>query len=217
MPSARRRTPRQSAGSPEATGGAGVIAEYRLGAIALAALLCGDPLPGLPVAVTKVAFQQFASGRPLDDLILHGVSGEGNELTIDYQSKRRLTPVASDSDFVEALTACIQTLRGDPEGVGSRRRRLGLAAAAPVTQLTELQKVTEYANSHSSVESLRAQSVPIFAVVGHNYVQQLPGRGSRRPRRGEHPTEGPPSGTRAAARRRAGPQWHRPRRPMVRR
>lgn len=150
----------RAATSPEATGGAGTIAEYRLGAVALVALLVGDRLNGLHVPVTRVEFQQGIAGRNLDDIVIHGESPTGDDLVVDYQSKRNLAPTAGNSEFQKVITASVRTLRSDPEGVTTRRHRVGIAAAGPLVQLAELRRVTAVASANHSPEGFRAVLVP---------------------------------------------------------
>jgi len=95
--------------------------------IALVALLTGDQVPGLGAPVVRVNFQQGHLSRPIDDV---GVSGfaNGSEVSIDFQSKRRIRLTKSDENFVDFLSAAIRTFRSDPDGVIHRRHRIGLVA-----------------------------------------------------------------------------------------
>jgi hypothetical protein len=142
--------------SPRSTGGAGYASEYRLGAVALAALLCGDQLPGLHTPVERVAFQQRSVGHALDNVVLHSRSGTGERISVDFQSKRELRPTPGDDDFLESITAAVKTIRGDPEGSRRLQHLLGLAAAGPGTQLEQLRVVAEYAQPQSDAEGFWA-------------------------------------------------------------
>lgn len=77
--------------SPEATGGAGTIDEYRFAAVNLAKLLRGDIAPGLPSPVAAVGLQRREAGSILDDVVLQ-TTLEKNALRIEYQVKRTMSP-----------------------------------------------------------------------------------------------------------------------------
>ena len=73
--------------SPEASGGAGTIEEYTLGAVALARLLTGDLLPGLATAPTSIAMQRRVAGNTLNDLVARSRTVAA-EPEIDFQIKQ---------------------------------------------------------------------------------------------------------------------------------
>lgn len=91
--------PPQQQVSPEATGGAGTIEEYTLGAVALARLLTGDLLPGLSAPLVTVALQRRVTGNTLDDLVLrsgtryswerHRLSDQAHRVPNPFRLRRR--------------------------------------------------------------------------------------------------------------------------------
>lgn len=143
-----------SSASPLSTGGAGTIFEYRVGALALAALLRGDRFEALGVPVTQVGFQQSACGHYLDDVVVEGQGGDG-PLLAEFQVKRRVVPVPSDRQWQSAVGQCVAALDADEAGVASRRHFLGLASGGPVRQLGDLRELTRWATTHPTVESFR--------------------------------------------------------------
>ncbi|GAA3945343.1 ATP-binding protein [Actinoplanes auranticolor] len=146
--------PPQNQVSPEATGGAGTIEEYTLGAVALARLLTGDLLPGLTAPLATVALQRRVAGNTLDDLVLRSDTGTA-ENGIDFQIKRTASPVASNDAFVDALGQCIDTLRQEREALASGRLRLGFGASGPRGPLEQLQRLTEIARAHATGATFR--------------------------------------------------------------
>ena len=146
--------PPQNQVSPEATGGAGTIEEYTLGAVALARLLTGDVLPGLTMPLTTVALQRRVAGNTLDDLVLRSDTGT-TENGIDFQIKRTASPVASNDAFVDALGQCIDTLRQQREALVSGHLRLGFGASGPRGPLEQLQRLTEIARAHATGATFR--------------------------------------------------------------
>jgi hypothetical protein len=110
----------------------------------------------LRVPVVRVGFQQRIAGYELDDVVLHGISGEGADLTVEYQSKRTISPVSSNTEFHEVIESCLRSIGNDPHGFERKHRRLGLAAAEPVIQLRQLQRVVNVAAAHDDEASFRA-------------------------------------------------------------
>lgn len=145
--------------SPEATGGAGTIEEYELGAVALAGLLTGGLVPGLATPITSVALQRRAAGNALDDLVLRSGTGAADN-GIDYQVKRTASPTASDVAFVDTLVQAIDALRQQPEAFADGSLRLGFAASGPTGPLVQLRRLAEIARSHASGATFRGVLVP---------------------------------------------------------
>src|ERR1035441_3328741 len=152
-----------SSASPLSTGGAGTIFEYRVGALALAAVLRGDRFEALGVPVTQVGFQQNASGHYLDDFVVEGLGGDGL-LLAEFQVKRRVVPVPSDRQWRSVITQCVAALDADEAGLASRRHFLGLASGGPARQLGDLRELTRWARTHPTVESLRELIVASGAI-----------------------------------------------------
>ncbi|RCG25925.1 ATP-binding protein [Sphaerisporangium album] len=151
--------PPQHQVSPEATGGAGTIEEYSLGAVALARLLTGDLLPGLSGPPVTVALQRRVAGNTLDDLVLRSGTDTA-ETGIDFQIKRTASPTASDSAFVDALGQCMETLRQQREALAAGRLQLGFGASGPRGPLEQLRRLTEIARSHATATTFLGVLVP---------------------------------------------------------
>jgi len=140
--------------SPEATGGAGGTVESRVAAIVLARLLRGDRVPGLALAPTRVRLQQLVAGALLDDIVIDATEPSGAERTIEYQSKRQLSPGKGNDDFVDIVERCLVAIESDSAGadlgaVTAGRRRFGIVSH-PSTALADLRRVTDIAHSHDS-------------------------------------------------------------------
>lgn len=145
--------------SPEATGGAGTIEEYELGAVALAGLLTGGLVPGLATPIASVALQRRLAGSTLDDLVLRSSSGAADN-GIDYQVKRTASPTASDVAFVDTLVQAIEALHRQSEALADGTLRLGFAASGPPGPLAQLRRLAEIARSHASGSTFRGVLVP---------------------------------------------------------
>ncbi len=78
--------------SPQASGGAGTIDEYRLATITLVALLRGDVLAGLPQPVLAVGLQRREAGNTLDDLVLQAAL-DHDSVRVEYQVKLKMSPL----------------------------------------------------------------------------------------------------------------------------
>jgi len=75
-----------------------------VGAFYLLSLLGGTEPRGLPGAtVQTVAFQQYASGRPLDDVIIEATNADGSAAVLEIQAKRALTFTASEDEFGDVV------------------------------------------------------------------------------------------------------------------
>jgi hypothetical protein len=140
--------------SPQATGGAGGTVEARVTAILLARLLRGDRVPGLALAPTRVRLQQTVAGALLDDIVIDATEPSAAVRTIEYQSKRQLSPGKGNDDFVDIVERCLVAIDGDSAGddagaVAAGRRRFGIASH-PSTALADLRRVTDIARSHES-------------------------------------------------------------------
>ncbi|MFE9750241.1 hypothetical protein ACFYOT_35500 [Saccharothrix saharensis] len=140
--------------SPEATGGAGTIDEYRFAAVNLVKLLRGDMAPGLSAPIAAVGLQRREAGNILDDVVLQ-TGPESSALRIAYQVKRTMSPVRSNAAFIDSLKQCIQSLEDNAEEIESGQLRLGLATG-PSQQVDQLRKLTGIAWQHLTLESFEA-------------------------------------------------------------
>ncbi|MFE4972859.1 hypothetical protein ACFRAR_12175 [Kitasatospora sp. NPDC056651] len=145
--------------SPEATGGAGTIEEYTLGAVALTRLLTGDLFPGLLGAPTSIGLQRRVAGNTLDDLVVRSRSDSG-EVGIDFQIKRKASPTKSDGAFTDALTQCLEVMEKQPEALASGLLHMGFGASEPRGPLTQLKRLAQLARAHSTHETFLGVMVP---------------------------------------------------------
>ncbi|MFD7416598.1 hypothetical protein [Kitasatospora purpeofusca] len=151
--------PPQHQVSPEATGGAGTVEEYTLGAVALTRLLTGDLFPGLLGAATSIGLQRRVAGNTLDDLVVRSRSGSG-EIGIDFQIKRTASPTKSNSAFADALAQCLEVMEKHAEALASGLLHLGFGASAPRGPLTQLKRLTQLARAHATHETFLGIMVP---------------------------------------------------------
>ncbi|MCH9752796.1 MAG: hypothetical protein K0U61_11335, partial [Alphaproteobacteria bacterium] len=86
--------------SPRMTGPAGGQFEVSVGVHYALAVLAETEAFGLPGAVvTKIAFQRFDQGYPLDDIILTATKPDGVSHTLEIQAKRSLSFTKSNTVF----------------------------------------------------------------------------------------------------------------------
>src|SRR5260370_15694723 len=109
------------ASAPAATGGAGSQFEGKLGAFYLLAMLAGSEPRGLPGAsIRAIAFQQYGSGRPLDDVVIAAMNADGASAVLEIQAKRSLTFTSSDEEFKDVVARRWQG--AEKAGVQGRRK-----------------------------------------------------------------------------------------------
>lgn len=135
-------------------GGAGVIFEYRVGAVILAALLREDGVAGLSAHVVEVALQQGAAGSHLDDIVAFGRDADGSLVQVEFEVKRTLVPAARDPQWRSVISRCVAAVEADPGGIAGRRHLLGIAAREPRRELAELRELTELARTQADEGSL---------------------------------------------------------------
>jgi hypothetical protein len=128
--------------SPYATGGGGTVLEHRYGAVLLAHLLTGDPLPMMGDAVIPVSVRFQASAfSPVDDLLVMGRTPDGGQRRLSIGVRRAPALAGSDEASVHLLGSYLQVLVDHWQEVQAGRWRLGLAVASPnaaVQQIREL-------------------------------------------------------------------------------
>jgi hypothetical protein len=150
-------TTRQVA-SPQATGGAGHLFEYRVAAVMLAHLLCQTRPPGLQVPVARVGLQQRALGYVLDDIVVHAERGP---VSTQFQVKRSVTITPSDAEFLDVVGQALVVLSDHADEVASGEIALGLIAEGDVKAMAELSSLTEeWAHQHAHHETFTAPFVP---------------------------------------------------------
>lgn len=126
--------------SPEATGGAGVFFEARVGGIALSRLLRGDRVAGLDTPPARVRLQQRVADAVLDDIVLDAADPRGGTQTIEYQVKRSISITEADANFCDVIQRCMDQLDSDPDPINDDRRRFGIASR-PSPALAQLDRV----------------------------------------------------------------------------
>ncbi|GGL50639.1 hypothetical protein [Planomonospora parontospora] len=141
--------------SPEATGGAGVLFEYRVAALALSRLLRGAHVPvGIDLPVNGVALQQRIAGSSLDDIVMQASSAD-QSTTIEFQVKKTLSVLGSSEALISVLSQAMDTWRARPDDLDSGRLVLGVAAGEPEEELKELARLTGMARSHHTPYSFQ--------------------------------------------------------------
>ncbi|MEV1246926.1 hypothetical protein ACIBO2_09460 [Nonomuraea sp. NPDC050022] len=139
--------------SPEATGGAGVIFEYRLAAVLLSRMLRGAHVPiGIQLPIQRVALQQRVAGHAFDDIVV-GTDTAGQGPTIEIQVKKRLSVTGGNPEFVKVMSTAIEACRSHTEELKDGRLLLGLAAGDPVGDLEALAELTTMARAHPDTVS----------------------------------------------------------------
>jgi hypothetical protein len=119
---------------PAATGNAGPQFEGKVGASYLLSLLIGSEPRGLPGATIRtVEFQQHASGRPLDDVIIQATNADGSAAILEIQAKRTLTFTRSDAEFKDVV-ARIWNAACKPE-FATTRYEIAVAIARTTTRI----------------------------------------------------------------------------------
>jgi hypothetical protein len=119
---------------PAATGNAGPQFEGKVGAFYLLSLLIGSEPRGLPGATIRtIQFQQRASGRPLDDVIIQATNADGSAATLEIQAKRTLTFTQSDAEFRDVVARMWEAAR-KPE-FATTRYELAVAIARTTTRI----------------------------------------------------------------------------------
>jgi hypothetical protein len=101
--------------SPAASGPAGSEFEGQVGAHYLLTMLVGAEPRGLPATtIDRVEFQRADSGRPLDDVIIHGHDSRGAPAVLEVQVKRSMTFAPADPVFRDVMEQVAKaTRRGD--------------------------------------------------------------------------------------------------------
>ena len=100
------RTPKKKKGaSPYATGGGGVTLERAYGGTLLAAVLLGDPVPGLGDDMRAVRIElQSGPSSPVDDFVVRGENrSTGTSRRLSVGVRRDPTIAPSDDKFVKLL------------------------------------------------------------------------------------------------------------------
>ena len=90
--------------SPSASGPAGALFEGQVAAHYLLTMLAEAYPRGLPgVVVERIELQRAGEGYPLDDVIVRGVTDEGQSAVLEVQVKRTITFAPSDAVFKDVV------------------------------------------------------------------------------------------------------------------
>ncbi len=101
-----------AAASPAATGPGGAHFEAKVGAFYLLAMLLDTEPRGLPGArVEKIQFQGAGDGFPLDDVIVHARSFDGDAAVLEVQAKHRITFSPGDAVFEKVAGQITEALK----------------------------------------------------------------------------------------------------------
>lgn len=143
---------------PYATGGGGTVLEHRYGAVLLAHLLTGDPIPGLGDAVSPemVRFQASAVS-PVDDLLVVGRTPDGRERRLSIGVRRDPGLVRSDTNSVSLLSQYVRVVNEVWDEVEAGWWRLGLAVASPNPAVGQLRELAEIARAVSCGDDFRTE------------------------------------------------------------
>ena len=135
--------------SPEATGGAGVSFEMRVGAIALTRLLRGDRVVGLDTPPIRVRLQQRVASAVLDDIVIDAADPRGGLQVVECQVKRTMSIAAGDEDFIDVVGRVVGELKTDPVPIDGGRKRFCLATR-PTPAIRQLDRVLRSARAHDT-------------------------------------------------------------------
>jgi hypothetical protein len=140
--------------SPQSSGGAGTLFEYRVAAIAYSYLVTGTHPPGLQAPVRSVGLQQRVNGHLLDDVVLSAETGP-EALATEYQVKLTIAATARDEPFLSVITQGLHVLHDRGYEVTPGHLDLGLAARGDQRALDQLRRLAGIARGHTHHRSFR--------------------------------------------------------------
>jgi hypothetical protein len=101
--------------SPRATGPAGGQFEAKVGAHYALALLANTEPFGLPGAtIDRIEFQRAQQGHPLDDVIVWGLTQQGEQRCLEVQAKRSMSFTMKDTNFASVIAGIVKARKLDP-------------------------------------------------------------------------------------------------------
>jgi hypothetical protein len=134
--------------SPYATGGGGTVLEHRYGAVLLARLLVGDPVPPLGDDVTPVHITFQASAfSSVDDIVVTGSTADGEQRLVSIGVRRAPKLIASETSTVKLFGSYLRIVGDHWPDIEAGRWRLGLAVAGPNTAVRQAAHLAEIARS----------------------------------------------------------------------
>jgi hypothetical protein len=143
--------------SPYSTGGGGTVLEHRFGAVLLAHLLLGDPVPALGDDVAPVAVRfQDSRFSPVDDLIVVGDTADGAQRRLSIGVRRAPSFTASDESTADLLVSYLRVVTDHWDEASAGRWRLALAVASPNPAVQQVRELAVIARGQPDEESFRA-------------------------------------------------------------
>ncbi|WP_181801256.1 hypothetical protein [Streptomyces shenzhenensis] len=143
--------------SPYSTGGGGTVLEHRFGAVLLAHLLLGDPVPALGDDVMPVAVRfQDSRFSPVDDLIVVGDTADGVQRRLSIGVRRAPSITTSDDSTADLLVSYLQVVTDHWAEASAGRWRLALAVASPNPAVQQVRELAVIARGQPDEESFRA-------------------------------------------------------------
>lgn len=145
--------------SSYSTGGGGTVLEHRYGAVLLAHLLSGGPVPGLhsdEFPLERVAFQ--AAEHAVDDFEVTGRAD--NDAVARWLVAVRRAPnlVPSDEKSMSLIGSFLKVLEDEPEALRSGERRLVLVVAHPQVHAAQLGELADLAVNSDTNDAFRAKA-----------------------------------------------------------
>ncbi len=97
--------------SPRATGPAGAQFEAKVATHFALAVLAKTEAFGLPgTIVERIEFQRRAQGYPLDDIIIKGKTGSGEERCLEIQARRSIAFTEGNKEFAGIVKDIVTVL-----------------------------------------------------------------------------------------------------------
>ncbi len=101
--------------SPRATGPAGGQFEAKVGTHYALSLLANTEPFGLPGAIVdRLEFQRGGQGHPLDDVIVRGVTHQGEQRCLEVQVKRSMAFTENDANFASIVEGIVRARKVEP-------------------------------------------------------------------------------------------------------
>jgi hypothetical protein len=150
--------PKPPAASPYATGGGVTVLEHRYGAVLLAHLLTGDPVPGLGTDATPFSVRFQASHfSPVDDLLLVGRTPDDGRRQISIGVRRAPSLIASEGGSARLMGSYVRIVTDHWEEVQAGRWRLGLDVASRTAAVQQVRELSVIAGSTPDEAAFRVE------------------------------------------------------------
>lgn len=149
---------RSTGASPYSTGGGGTVLEHRYGAVLLADLLIGDPVPGLGDDVEPIEIRfQATVDSPVDDLVVVGLAPDGAKRRLSVGVRRDPSLSRSDDPSARLLASYLRVVADDWDAVQAGRWRLALAVISPNPAVQQLGRLAEIARATPGEAAFRGE------------------------------------------------------------